>query len=412
MRYCVTPPRRVSGVVSLPASKSVSNRVLLINALTDGACDIRGAAECDDTTAMIAGLSRSAAGAAVTDVHGAGTSMRFLTACCCLREGTCVITGSARMLSRPIGTLVDALRSLGARIEYLGQEGFPPLRITGGGMKGGRVKMQASVSSQFASALLLIAPRLPGGLTLELAGEIASRPYIDMTLRLMREFGAKASWTGDDTIAVEEGRYTPRTFHVESDWSAASYWYEAVLLSDGGAGVLLKGLREDSVQGDIKVTDYFGRLGVSTSFTDEGVMIEKRPEAAGKAEFDLRGEPDLAQTLAVACAMAGVRFEFSGLDNLKIKETDRLAALENEMRKLGFNLRRGGAGRISWDGSRLPAEESPVIRTYGDHRMAMSFAPASLKLGKVVIEEPRVVEKSYPRFWDDLAAAGFKINPV
>lgn len=414
MEYKITSPRHISAVINLPSSKSISNRVLVINALSGNVCGISNVADCDDTAVMLKSLSEGAerGRTVTTDVHGAGTSMRFLTAYYSLVEGTRIMTGSQRMLSRPINVLVDALRQLGAKIDYLGREGYPPLRITGGGMKGGSVELPAGVSSQYVSALLMIAPKLPGGLKLTLTGEIASRPYIDMTLALMNRFGAAASWTAPDVITVDEGEYKPCAFTVENDWSAASYWYEMVMLSkDNNAKVMLKGLCKDSLQGDRKVAEYFDMLGVSTGYAGNGVELRKKPGSVPEeVVLDLHGEPDLAQTLVVACTMAGIRFRFSGLANLKIKETDRLAALTDELAKLGYVMESDGNGSISWSGERCGAERNPAICTYDDHRMAMSFAPVCLCRESVVIKDPEVVTKSYPRYWEDLAAAGFGIE--
>lgn len=414
MEYKITPPLQISADVVLPASKSISNRVLLLNALSEGNGIVHNIARCDDTEVMLKALSAGEkAGVPVTvDVHGAGTAMRFLAAYYCLYENVHIMTGSPRMLSRPVNVLVDALRSLGAEIDYAGEECFPPLRIGGGLQRGGTVELPADVSSQYISALLMVAPCLSGGLTLVLAGAIASRPYINMTIALMNTFGAKAAWTGENEITVEEGGYAACEFTVENDWSAASYWYEIMALSDdANARVTLYGLCSDSLQGDARVAEYFGQLGVATRFTDDGVVLEKIPCYAEKVlELDLHDEPDLAQTLVVACVMAGKQFEFSGLANLRIKETDRLAALTAEMRKLGYILRAGGDGSISWRGERCAAEDNPVIATYDDHRMAMSFTPVCLKRGNILIDSPEVVAKSYPLYWKNLVAAGFGVE--
>ena len=415
MIYKVTPPA-LSGTVkiALPASKSLSNRALAICALSGGMRQIENLAECDDTEVMKAALDGVRNAEGCIDVHGAGTAMRFLTACLAIGRESNVITGSERMCRRPIGILVEALRSLGAAVDYCRAEGFPPLRVGGARMHGGALSLPADISSQYVSALLMIAPCLDGGLTLKLEGVIASRPYIDMTLQLMCGFGADARWIADDTLRVEQSEYTARPYAVESDWSAASYWYEIALLSrDDECCISLPHLSAKSLQGDARCSRYFSALGVDTAFSEGVATLRKRKvEMPQELVLDLGGEPDLAQTLVAACCGKGIRFSFSGLANLRVKETDRIAALENELRKLGYVVKHLAGGTVYWDGETCPVPEGAVIATYDDHRMAMCMAPLCISKGSVSIADPAVVAKSYPHYWDDLRLAGFTIEEI
>ena len=412
MIYKVTPPSRFAHTKTvLPASKSISNRVLIINALSGSPQNVANLAECDDTAVMLEALRNANDAARAVDVHGAGTSMRFLTAYFSLSQERRVMTGSQRMLQRPISILVDALRSLGAEIEYAGNEGFPPLRVGGGKMHGGSVALPANVSSQYVSALQMIAPRLEGGLRMRLEGGVASRPYINMTMELMKAFGAKAEWISENEISVAEGAYTAKPFTVESDWSAASYWYEIAALAGGmGKSVALPSLYKNSLQGDSKGAEYFEKLGVETQFAPDGAVVEYTGGGCTRLEIDMKGEPDLAQTFVATCCGLGVKFRFDGLANLRVKETDRIAALENEMRKLGYVIGDTPDGTLFWDGTLCPPQENAVIETYDDHRMAMSIAPLCIKTGSVLIDNPQVVAKSYPRYWDNLREAGFVVE--
>ena len=313
------------------------------------------------------------------------------------------------MQQRPIQILVDALRELGADIEYIGTEGFPPLRIKGSTLSGGDITMKGSVSSQYISALLMIAPLLKDGLRLCLSGEIVSKPYINLTLKLMKDFGANAEWVSDSLINVESKSYISRPFVVESDWSAASYWYQMVALSQK-AEVELLGLFADSYQGDCKVAEIFEHLGVTTTFTKKGVILSKTAITAKTLDYDFVEQPDLAQTFVVTCALLGIPFRFSGLQSLKIKETDRIAALIKEMSKLGYLLKEENDSVLYWNSEYKMPDVIPAIDTYEDHRMAMAFAPACLKMREIRINNPQVVSKSYPGYWEDLKNAGFCIS--
>lgn len=435
MQYHIKKAQKLNIDIQLPPSKSISNRALLLNALSGGPEGlVSNASDCDDTAVMLEALfllyieRRDGADSMIPpaiNVRGAGTAMRFLTALLAVSPGTHTITGSERMLHRPIGILVDALRTLGAHIEYMGEEGFPPLRITGTRLGGVGLEMKGDVSSQFISALLMIAPLLDGGLTLKLKGKIVSKPYIDMTLAMMLEHGAKARWMDRSTLRVEPQPYMPTRYAVEADWSAASYWYELMLLQEQrNCTAGLRGLFDQSIQGDSVVQEMFRKLSVFSATTTFGDMEPKTVlirygRVPKQVEFDFTKTPDLAQTLVVACAMKGIAFRFKGLQSLRIKETDRIAALQTELAKLGVRVTVEGDGVMSWAGPKkqpdgeiayLQPLPGTAIDTYDDHRMAMAFAPAAMVLGSICINNPEVVSKSYPRFWEDLKAAGMEVS--
>lgn len=406
MRYKLSAPLQPKAVIELPASKSISNRALIIHALGRGTTVPANLSDCDDTRVMIQALTENHD---VIDILAAGTAMRFLTAYLCVTPGTRVITGTARMQQRPIQILVNALRELGAQIEYAGNEGFPPLRITGGELNGQEVTLKGDVSSQYISALLMIGPVLKNGLTLHLTGEIISRPYINLTLQLMTDFGAKAEWNSENCIRVAPHPYSDTAFRVESDWSAASYWYQIAALSSQSS-IKLKGLFEKSYQGDSRGAAVFAKLGVATEFTDGDVILRQTSEYPERLDEDFIDIPDLAQTFVVTCALLNIPFRFTGLQSLKIKETDRIAALITEMAKLGYVLRHENNSVLIWNGERCEPHATAVINTYEDHRMAMAFAPASIVFPQIRIDEPHVVSKSYPNYWNDLRLAGFGIE--
>ena len=412
-KFHITAPSRLHTQVALPASKSISNRALIIYSLSGGHMLPQNLSDCDDTEVIINALRYMSE---TIDIKAAGTAMRFLTAYLSVMRGTHVLTGTERMKHRPIGILVDALRHLGAEVDYVGEEGYPPLRITGRTLRGGELELPGNVSSQYISALLMIGPVLEDGLTLKLQGDIISRPYIDLTLWMMREFGADAEWTGGDTIEVKPQPYKNRNYFIENDWSAASYWYEMVALShDKDAEVRLSGLMDGSKQGDSSVRYIFSLLGVKTTFEtkEEGVpqtvTLRKSGRRVPRLEYDFVNSPDLAQTFVVTCALLGVHFRFTGLRTLRIKETDRISALKTEMRKLGFVLHDNDNNELIWDGERCLPTENASIDTYEDHRMALAFTPIALQQ-PVTINNPGVVTKSYPEFWNHLEAAGFEIK--
>ena len=406
MRYKLSAPSQPKASIQLPASKSISNRALIIHALAKGAIVPGNLSDCDDTQVMIKALTE---GNEVIDIMAAGTAMRFLTAYLSVTPGTHTITGTARMQQRPILILVNALRELGAQIEYVGNEGYPPLRITGCQLSANEITLKGNVSSQYISALLMIGSALEQGLTVHLTGDIISRPYINLTLQLMRDFGAAADWCSDCSIRVQPQPYKDVPFTVESDWSAASYWYQIAALSPT-AEIELKGLFRNSYQGDSRGADVFAKLGVATEFTDRGVTLRKTSLKVERLDEDFIDIPDLAQTFVVTCALMNIPFRFTGLQSLKIKETDRIAALIAEMAKLGYLLRDEDNSVLLWDGERCQPQEVPVIKTYEDHRMAMAFAPAVICFPQIRIDEPGVVTKSYPGYWDDLRSAGFFVE--
>ena len=369
--YNITKPERLQVNIKLPASKSISNRALIIHALTGGSIIPENLSDCDDTEVVIHALEQMPE---VIDIKAAGTAMRFMTAFLAATEhGEHVITGTERMQHRPIAILVDALRKLGAQIEYVGQEGFPPLKITGYKLQGGELSIPGNVSSQYISALLMIGPMLEEGLTLQLTGDIISRPYIDLTLWMMGEFGAEAKWSSADTITVAHKPYKSRDYFIESDWSGASYWYEMVALSkDRDAEVKLTGLMDGSMQGDSTTRYIFSLLGVKTTFETQKkgvpqmVTLKKNGRGVGKLEYDFVNAPDLAQTFVVTCAALDIPFHFKGLSTLKIKETDRIAALKKEMLKLGYVIHDANDSELYWDGERCEPDLQAGIDTYED----------------------------------------------
>lgn len=411
MQYEITAPCRLNQTIDLPSSKSISNRALVIHALSGGGTLPQNLSDCDDTEVIISALRDMPR---VIDIKAAGTAMRFMTAYLAVTPGEHVLTGTERMKHRPIGLLVDALRYLGADIEYESEEGYPPLRISGRALEGGLIEIPGNVSSQYISALLMIGPVLRNGLTLRLTGNVISRPYIDLTLWIMGEFGAEAEWTDICTITVHPKPYTARDYYIENDWSAASYWYEMVALGPEDSEVTLTGLMDGSKQGDSSVRYIFSLLGVKTEFGSAAqgepatVRLSRNGRCVPRLEYDFINSPDLAQTFVVCCAALGVPFRFTGLQTLKIKETDRIEALKTEMRKLGYVIHDVEGRELVWNGERCDPQPAAVIDTYEDHRMALAFAPLSLKLGSIRINNPQVVTKSYPHYWEDLKNAGFR----
>ncbi|MCD7971698.1 MAG: 3-phosphoshikimate 1-carboxyvinyltransferase [Candidatus Azobacteroides sp.] len=405
MKYKINAPDIIHTNITLPASKSISNRILIINELGYSPYEIENLSDSDDTQVLLKALQSNDN---CFDIGAAGTSMRFLTAYLSKIAGEWQITGTERMKQRPIRILVEALNKLGARIEYLEKEGYPPLKIYGSSLTGGEAELNGGVSSQYISALLMIAPTMREGLTLTLSGNIISTPYIRLTLKLMEEFGVHSEWIGNK-IRIAPQEYIPKRFKVEADWSAASYWYQIAALSKKSS-VLLPGLLKESYQGDAKVAEIFNRLGVKTTFLQDGIQLEKTPDVVEKLEYDFTSQPDLAQTFVVTCVMMGIPFRFTGLQSLKIKETDRIEALKIELKKLGYLLQDEQDSILTWNGESTEAEASPVIHTYEDHRMAMAFAPVALKKENICIADPDVVTKSYPGYWTDLQAAGFTIQ--
>jgi 3-phosphoshikimate 1-carboxyvinyltransferase len=399
----INPKTQLTGVAKcLPASKSISNRVLIMNALGNNKSVLHNLSDANDTQLMIRLINSPAN---LIDVEDAGTTMRFLTAYFSVTNQHKTITGTERMQERPIGILVDALRLLGVTVSYTNKEGFPPL-TTGGfnGQKTNSVSIRGDVSSQYISALMMIAPLLPNGLTIELTGKVGSRPYIEMTASLMRKFGAVCSFT-DNTISIERRAYQSTELFVESDWSGASYWFSFAALSES-ANIALPHLSLDSLQGDRVIVDIMKPLGVAATM-DGGLLRLTKAEPQQQLSWDFTHCPDLAQTVAVVCAAKGITGTFTGLESLRIKETDRIAALQRELRKIGGDLIETGSQWTLKPSTKLPA--SATFETYKDHRMAMAFAPLATRM-EVIIDDASVVRKSYPRFWDDIESFGFTLN--
>lgn len=405
MAYKIYPPEALYNTITLPGSKSISNRAIILNALSISSYEIKNLSVSEDTRVINEAF---ASNTNQFNVGGAGTAMRFLTAFLSCVEGEWTLTGSERMHQRPIHSLVDTLITIGAQIEYLGNKGYPPLKIKGRKLNGGEVYLTANVSSQFVSALMMIAPVTKFGLTLHLEHEVISRPYIHLTQKMMEDYGVKIKWEGK-SIKINSQPYTPIPYEVEGDWSAASYWYSLVALMPK-AEVKLAGLKKESMQGDANIINLFSDLGVSTQFVEDGIVLTKKDIVSSKFFHSFINEPDLAQTFAVTCCLLNIPFFFSGLQTLKIKETDRIAALISELNKLGYVLRETENGILEWDGERCLTDETIVIETFDDHRMAMAFAPASIVFKNMYINHPEVVVKSYPTFWDDLQQSGFKLN--
>ncbi len=399
----VNPPTQpIRTEIRLASSKSESNRALIINALTQFKGQLENISSARDTQTMMRLLQSSDV---VADVLDAGTTMRFLTAYFAVTNQHKTMTGTPRMCERPIGILVDALRILGANITYLQNEGYPPTELNGFQYSGqNHLTIRGDVSSQYISALLMIGPMLPDGITLELTGEIGSRPYIEMTLQQMRAFGVthEANWDAK-TIHVPAQHYTPTHYAIESDWSGASYWYSLVALAKD-AEVELLGLKENSLQGDSAIVQIMGHMGVKSVFTKRGVLLTKIPAEKAFA-WDFTDCPDLAQTVAACAVVAGIEVTMTGIESLKIKETDRVGALQAELPKIGGELveLEQNTKYMVRRKAEMPATPSstPIIETYDDHRMAMAFAPVGMVF-PVEISEPHVVAKSYPSFWDDL----------
>ena len=402
------PDTSIEAEIQLTSSKSESNRALVMQALATEDIVLHNLSEARDTQTMQR-LLRSPE--PEWDVLDAGTTMRFLIAYSAAHRMGKVLKGTPRMHQRPVKLLVDALKAIGGDIVYLEREGYPPVLIRGfvNGQTSRQVAIRGDVSSQYISALLMIAPTLEDGLELSLTGKIGSRPYIQMTLGLMERFGIKYQWDNDNVIHIAPQSYKAAMYTIESDWSGASYWYSIVALADE-ATVKLLGLRQDSLQGDSAIVGIMDQLGVHTQFEEDGVLLTKK-EAATTFTQDFSDCPDLAQTIAVVCAAKGIPATLTGLESLRIKETDRIAALQNELRKIGATLDESdNVGKVI-PPSANQLTSAATFATYEDHRMAMALAPLAMRM-EVTIEDPEVVNKSYPRFWEDLTKAGITNEPV
>ena len=412
--------KTLKGTISLTPSKSISNRVLMISAFCTAPFQIFNLATANDTVVFKNILNSDSE---IVNAEDAGTAFRFLTAYLAQKPGKWLLTGTARMKQRPVGILVNVLRKLGAEISFTEMENFPPLKIIGKKLKGGTIELDGNVSSQFTSALLMIAPTLEDGLKIKINGELFSKPYVEMTLKLMNQFGIHSEWR-EDIISIAQQEYQPTTITIENDWSAASYWYEMAALAED-VDLTIEGLKQNSIQGDSAIAEIMNQFGVKTEFTNEGIRLTKNASSKYSSPsphpspftqhpsktftHNFQSHPDLVQTMAVICAALGIDAAFSGVQNLRIKETDRLKALQTELKKIGV------LSEITNNEYRITNFEqlhpSPLtFHTYNDHRMAMSFAPLALKWGKVEIENPDVVKKSYPEFWEDLKSVGFDID--
>ncbi len=409
--------KNLSGTIHLTGSKSESNRALIMQAMSGSAVQVKNVSEAADTVTLL-GILQPKGGSSelkaqspkLIDIGPAGTAMRFLTAYYTLQEGEVILTGSARMKERPIGILVNALRELGAEIEYTEKDGYPPIKIKGPlKQKSKSVSIKGNISSQYISSLLLAAPLLEQGLELIIEGELTSRPYVEMTLAMLSQAGIKYTWN-DNVITIPNQPYANSVINVEPDWSAASYWYAIAALSEK-AELFLPGLNGYSLQGDNKITEIMANFGITSQFKDGGVFLKKEDKKIERKIFDFKECPDLAQTVIVVCAALGHDALFTGLETLKIKETDRVNALQVELAKIGVKLiEKNQTYKLDCSGRDL--SKSIKINTYDDHRMAMAFAPLALVLNELEIEDHEVVNKSYPHFWNDLESIGYEINKI
>jgi len=420
MRCIKNHHKYIDCTVTLPFSKSIINRLLIIDRLS-GNSNISGLQlESSDTVVMqhllqeISFRNNHSTTPTEINVGNAGTVMRFLTALLAVTPGNWLVTGTQRMQQRPVKPLTDALISLGANIAFDNIPDYPPVHIIGNQqLKGGKVQLDAGISSQFISALMMLGPILKGGVNIELLGDIISGPYIRMTQALMQKSGAEVDFSGN-TIMVKEGHYHKINFSsgVESDWSAAAFWYQVVAFAPE-AHIVLKGLQPDSVQGDSVLPSIFSNLGVSSVFTGEGLVIKKNGKIpVNEFDYDFTECPDLAQAVIVTCAALGIKGNFSGLKTLRVKETDRIEALRNELTKLGYGID-VAEDQIVTSGTVFinKRDHTPVVvNCYDDHRMAMSFATLAILREDICLDEPEVVKKSYPGFWDDLSRAGFRLD--
>ncbi len=411
------PNKIVNTTIKLTGSKSINNRLLVLNEVLDLDLHFQNRSTSEDTLLLQnALLSIKDKTSATIDVHHAGTDMRFLTAYLSTKKGEWILTGSERMKERPIGDLVRALRSLGAEITFLEKENFPPLKISGKTLEGGKIEIDGSVSSQFISALLLIAPTFENGLELTLKNDIVSWPYIQMTLDALSEFGLNVS-TVLNTIKISKAttkNAKGKSFEVESDWSSASYWFSIVALSKN-AEIKLTGLKDSSSQADSVLPQLYKQLGVNTQFKNNELVLSKNEEKISGFEYDFTNCPDIAQTIAVTCFGLGIKAKLTGLKTLKLKESDRIVALKTELEKFGAIVEITD-NSIGIKDSGYKTQDSPIesndllLETYNDHRMAMSFAPLALRYEQLFIQNSEVVTKSYPLFWEDLKSVGFSVN--
>lgn len=393
-------------VIHLTGSKSESNRALILAALSGGKVKINNLSSAADTVTLNNILNHTPRGSKEVNVGPAGTAMRFLTAFYAIKNESIVLTGSERMKQRPIGILVDALRNLGAEINYQENEGYPPLVFTGKFVqKTNRIHIKGNISSQYITALLLIANSLPQGLEVVIDGELTSKPYVDMTLAMLAQCGIVHQWD-KKIIQIANQEFKETTLTIEPDWSAASYWFMVLAFADNSR-ITLPNLKKNSLQGDSAITSIMENFGIKSTFDGDNLVLENSTKDFKSKLFDLKECPDLAQSVIVCCAVLGVDASFTGLETLKIKETDRIAALQNELAKIGVSLSENQEV-YQLDCSKKNYPKKISIKTYEDHRMAMAFAPLAMVMEEVEIEEAMVVEKSYPHFWEDFKSMGFE----
>ncbi len=406
MQYNIShPTKKINALLKLPTSKSISNRLLIIRALSGHNFPIHQLSNSDDTRVLLDALALKQP---IIDVGAAGTSSRFLTAFLSITKGEWELRGSERLHQRPIKILVDTLQQLGADIHYKEQPGFLPLIISGKSVEGGEVNISGGISSQFISALLMIAPVLQNGLSVQIEGELVSKPYVQMTLSLMNDFGIEHTWK-DNRITIANQAYKSLSYTVEADWSAASYYFSMAALAKQSK-LLLDGLFPQSLQGDQAIQQIAAPLGIRSFFMQNWLHLIKAQPSTQHLRYDFTECPDLAQTTVVLCAALGVPATFTGLQTLRRKETDRIAALQNELAKVGVTFDSEDDVHFNVKGQVEMPDQVPVFKTYEDHRMAMSFAPLALVLPAIIIEDPMVVSKSHPQFWEHLKAMGFEVQ--
>lgn len=411
MKYIVKNiNNQIKADINLTCSKSESNRLLIIKSLAqyyNNNVEINNISDSDDTKILTKLLNEiQNKDIEVLDAGPAGTTFRFLVSYLAVQSGiTKILTGSERMKERPIKDLVDALKEMGADIQYLEKEGYPPLKITGKDLIKSEVTISGSISSQYISSLMLIAPSLKNGLKINIKDKISSKPYIDMTLKLLNYFGISAFWESN-SIIIKNGKYLPKTYTIEGDWSSASYLYEILAFSKSGE-INITGLKKDSLQGDSVINKIAESFGIKTEFNAEGIKIIKIDEPVKIFKYDFSNCPDIAQTVAVMCAGLGIEAELSGLESLKVKETDRVQALINELSKLGIEIFESEPNTLKIKKGNL--KSNILINTYKDHRMAMAFAPLAKIVDSIIIDDPSVVNKSYANYWNDLFILDYKI---
>lgn len=406
----------VNGELDIPASKSISNRCLIIKALCNEKIQLENLSISDDTVILQDSLLKIKQNKTTQNleinVGMAGTTFRFLTAFLATQNGNFILTGHQRLKERPIKPLVNALKQLGADISYLENEGFAPLLIKGKNLEKNTVSISANISSQFITALLLISPSLKNGLTIELQGEITSKPYIEMTLSLMKHFGLKSIFK-ENSIEIKAQKYTSNRLFIEADWSSSSYFYEVLALAKSG-NLVLKNFSKNSIQGDSKLAILFEEFGVTTAFQNNSIILSKTKLSKKTFNYNFKNEPDLAQTFITTSLALSKKTQLTGLQSLKIKETDRVFAIKTEINKLGFDLNSKKNEKVEVfelaENKAFQIEKPLIFKTYNDHRMAMCLAPLCLKFGEIEIENPEVVSKSNPLFWKQLDVLGFKIE--